>query len=138
MHRFTLRSALYIMTPLFFIMLVSANLVLLFWHLFPVRFLKFWERIQRPITIREIFVFLTGHICIGQKAWFRWISSYILQCWYLRGGNRHSRLQISTRCGIFCVSEIDHNCPEFSSRFLALIRFSSMSRYSVHAFLCRN
>ena len=37
----TVRSVLYIMTPLFFIMLVSANPVQLFWNLFPVCFLKF-------------------------------------------------------------------------------------------------
>ena len=39
--KITVRSVLYIVTPLFFIMLVSANHVQLFWHLFPVRFLKF-------------------------------------------------------------------------------------------------
>ena len=126
--RITVRSVLYIMAPLFFIMLVSANHVQLFWHLFPVRFLKFQERIQRPSTIREISVFLTGHLQIGQQAWFRRISSCILQCWDLRGSNRQSRLQISIGCGIFCVSEIDHNGPELSSRVLALIGFSSMSR----------
>ena len=39
--RITVRSVLYIMTPFFFNMLVSAKLVQLFWHLFLVHFLKF-------------------------------------------------------------------------------------------------
>ena len=39
--RITVRSVLYIMTSLFFLMLVSAKLVQLFWNLFPMRFLKF-------------------------------------------------------------------------------------------------
>ena len=39
--RIMVRRVLYIMTPLFFIMLVSEKFVQLFWHLLPVRFLKF-------------------------------------------------------------------------------------------------
>ena len=39
--KITVRSVLYLMTPLFFIMLVSANIVQLFWHVFLVRFLRF-------------------------------------------------------------------------------------------------
>ena len=39
--RITVRIVMYVMTPLFFIMLVSTNHVQLFWHLFPVHFLKF-------------------------------------------------------------------------------------------------
>ena len=39
--RITVRTMLYIMTPLFFIMLVSGKPVQLFWHLFLVCFLKF-------------------------------------------------------------------------------------------------